>query len=120
MGKKGPISKIESFYIDNNRDKDIAEIAVDLDRSVASIEKYLKKNPHIKQVIGAPNIVGGVGDRVKTDSGFKEVLSKIGDAHPGSEVHAKHGSKDIKREKSVATIKKHAAIQSRKNDTTKN
>ena len=35
---------IESFYIDNNRDKDIAEIAVDLDRSVASIEKYLKKN----------------------------------------------------------------------------
>ena len=43
MGKKGPISKIESFYIDNNRDKDIAEIAVDLDRSVASIEKYLKK-----------------------------------------------------------------------------
>ena len=44
MAKKGPISKIESFYIDNNRDKDIAEIAVDLDRSVASIEKYLKKN----------------------------------------------------------------------------
>ena len=67
-----------------------------------------------------PNIVGGTGDRVKTDDGFKEVLSKIGDAHPGSNVHAKHGSKDIKREKSVATIKKHAAIQSRKNDTTKN
>ena len=44
MAKKGPISKIESFYIDNNRDKDIAEIAVDLDRSVSSIEKYLKKN----------------------------------------------------------------------------
>ena len=87
--------------------------------TIANKEKYLKKNPHIKQVIGAPNIVGGVGDRVKTDSGFKEVLSKIGDAHPGSNVHAKHGSKDIKREKSIATIKKHAAIQSRKNDTTK-
>ena len=66
------------------------------------------------QQISAPNIVGGHGDRVKTDDGFKEVLSKIGDAHPGSNVHAKHGSKDIKREKSVATIKKHAAIQSRK------
>ena len=88
--------------------------------TIANKEKYLKKNPHIKQVIGAPNIVGGVGDRVKTDSGFKEVLSKIGDAHPGSNVHAKHGCKDIKREKTVATIKKHAAIQSRKNDTTKN
>ncbi len=84
------------------------------------IWKFFQKYPHIKEIIGAPNIVGGTGDRVKTDDGFKEVLSKIGDAHPGSNVHAKHGSKDIKREKSVATIKKHAAIQSRKNDTTKN
>ena len=30
--------------------------------TIANKEKYLKKNPHIKQVIGAPNIVGGVGD----------------------------------------------------------
>ena len=77
-------------------------------------EKFLKKNPHIKQVIGAPNIIGGHGDRVKIDGGFKDVLNKIGDAHPGSEVHARHGSKDIKREKSVKTIKKHMDIQSRK------
>lgn len=45
MAKKGPISKVEAFYIDNNyRDKDIAEIAVDLDRSIKSIETYIKKN----------------------------------------------------------------------------
>ena len=45
MAKKGPISKIEGFYIDSKqRDLSIAEIAVDLDRSVSSIEKYLKKN----------------------------------------------------------------------------
>ncbi len=82
--------------------------------SIADKEKFLKKNPHIKQVIGAPNIIGGHGDRVKVDGGFKDVLNKIGDAHPGSEVHARHGSKDIKREKSVKTIKKHMDIQSRK------
>lgn len=43
--------------------------------------KYLAKNPHIKEIIGTPNIVGGHGDRIKTDAGFKEVLSKIGDAN---------------------------------------
>ena len=84
------------------------------------LDKFKEDNPHLTQQINTPQIVGGHGDRVKTDDGFKEVLSKIGNAHPGSNVHAKHGSKDIKREKSVATIKKHAAIQSRKNDTTKN
>ena len=82
--------------------------------SYTKLDEFKKNNPHLLQQISAPNIVGGHGDRVKTDDGFKEVLSKIGDAHPGSNVHAKHGSKDIKREKSVATIKKHAAIQSRK------
>ena len=45
MAKKGPISKIEAFYIENNyRDKDIAEIAVDLDRSIKSVETHIKKN----------------------------------------------------------------------------
>tara|TARA_Y100000004_G_scaffold142303_1_gene161850 strand:+ start:332 stop:643 length:312 start_codon:yes stop_codon:yes gene_type:complete len=83
--------------------------------SYTKLDEFKEKNPHLKQqILSSPTTVGGVGDRVKTDDGFKEVLSKIGDAHPGSEVHARHGSKDIKREKSVAAIKKHAAIQSRK------
>ena len=83
--------------------------------SYTKLEQFKKDNPHLRQVIlSAPTTVGGVGDRVKTDDGFKEVLSKIGDAHPGSEVHARHGSKDIKREKSVQTIKKHMDIQSKK------
>ena len=87
--------------------------------SYTKLDEFKKNNPHLLQQISAPNIVGGHGDRVKTDDGFKEVLSKIGDAHPGSNVHARHGSKDIKREKSVAAIKKHAAIQARKNDKSK-
>ena len=83
--------------------------------SIAEMEEYLSKNKHIRQRIGAVNIVGGVqGITHKQDGGFKDVLNKIGDAHPGSEVHERHGSKDIKREKSVQTIKKHMDIQSKK------
>lgn len=45
MGKKGPISKIEAFYIENHHGQlSVAEIATDLDRSVSSIEKHLKNN----------------------------------------------------------------------------
>ena len=77
------------------------------------LDDFKLNNPHLKQQVSAPQIVGGTGDRVKTDDGMKEVLSKIGDAHPGSVVHERHGSKDIKREKSVQTIKKHMDIQSK-------
>ena len=58
------------FY--NEEIKEQYELMMTYDNKV----KYLKKNPHIKEIIGAPKIVGGVGDRVKTDDGFKEVLSK--------------------------------------------
>ena len=82
--------------------------------SISKKEKFLESHPHIEQRITAPNIVGGHGDRVKIDGGFKDVLNKIGDAHPGSNVHERHGSKDIKREKSVQTIKKHMDKQQKK------
>ena len=77
------------------------------------LDDFKLNHPHLKQQVSAPQIVGGTGDRVKTDDGMKEVLSKIGDAHPGSVVHERHGSKDIKREKTVRTIKKHVDIQSK-------
>ena len=82
--------------------------------SYKDLDEFKKNNPHLLQQVSAPNIVGGHGDRVKTDDGFKEVLSKVGDAHPGSVVHERHGSKDIKREKSVKTIQKHAKLQAEK------
>ena len=40
------------------------------------LDKFKEDNPHLKQQINTPQIVGGHGDRVKTDDGFKEVLSK--------------------------------------------
>ena len=81
---------------------------------ISKMERFLETHPWCELRIQAPNIVGGHGDRVKIDGGMKDVLNKIGDAHPGSELHARHGSKDIKREKSVKTIKKHVDIQNKK------
>jgi predicted nucleic acid-binding Zn ribbon protein len=54
----------------------------DLMMTMSSREDYLKNNPHIKQLISAPKIVRDVGlSGVKTDSGFKEALSKVKAAH---------------------------------------
>lgn len=78
--------------------------------SYTKLDEFKKNNPHLLQQISAPNIVGGHGDRVKTDDGFKEVLSKIGEGHKGSHLHKASG-KDIKTRE---IVKKHAAIQARK------
>lgn len=65
--------------------------------SISSAEEYLKENPSIERFISkAPGLVGGTGDRTKTDGGFKEVLSKIAHANPNSQLANDHGPKDRK------------------------
>ena len=69
----------------------------DMMMAIADKEKWLKKNPHMKQVITAPNLnFGGVGDRTKPTSGFKDVLSRIGEANPMSPMADDYGKKDAK------------------------
>lgn len=42
--KKGPLSKAESYYIDGHyRDMTAADIATDLNRTITSVENYIKK-----------------------------------------------------------------------------
>lgn len=44
MAKKGPIGKVEGFYIENNYlSLDVGQIASDLDRPKSSVENYIKK-----------------------------------------------------------------------------
>ena len=81
--------------------------------SIAEKEEYLKKNKHIKQGVGKINIVSGVGG-LKTDSGWKDMLSRIGDAHPGSKVHAAYGNKNTKDIKTRQVLEKHRKIQASK------
>ena len=79
--------------------------------SYTKLDEFKENNPHLKQQITALNIVGGTGDRVKTDDGFKEVLSRIGDAHPGSSLNTNKSIKDIKTKE---IVKKHIHKQTKK------
>ena len=81
--------------------------------SIAEKEEYLKKNKHIKQGIGKINIVSGVMGvgNMKTDGGWKDMLSRIGDAHPGSKVHDLYGNKNTKDIKTRQVVKKHQKRQ---------
>ncbi len=75
--------------------------------TIAEMEKYVKKNKHIKQVIKGINIVASVGSRTgRTDSGFKEVLSKIGEAHPQSALAQRTTKKSIKQIKTEQAVAK--------------
>ena len=77
---------------------------------IAEMEEYLKKNKHITQVLTGLNIVASVGNSaMKTDSGFKDVLSKIGEAHTQSALArqtTKRSIKQIKTEQAIAKNKR--------------
>lgn len=71
-------------------------------------EELLSKNPHIKQVPSTFAIVSGTGDSYsKTDDSWKEVLSKVAEAHPESEMAKRYGKKNIKEIKTQQVLEKH-------------
>ena len=84
--------------------------------TISEMENFLKKNKHIKQQIHTINVVGGIqGITHKNDQGFKEVLSKIGEAHPKSALAKEMGTRSTKQIKTEQVLKKHRARQSAKN-----
>lgn len=58
----------------------------DLMMSISARQEYLQQNPHIESVLTAP----AIGDAVRLgrgrDSGFKDVLTKIHERTPGSDL----------------------------------
>jgi hypothetical protein len=75
--------------------------------SISAREVFLQENPHIETVITAPMLVTSVSTTNKVPEGFKEVLSKVSEAHPTSVVAQKHGKKSTKQVKTEQIIKKH-------------
>lgn len=74
---------------------------------IAERDDFVKDNPHMKQLItGAPMIVSGSGG-IKTDNGFKEVLSKAAEAHPDSPLADRYGRKSAKEIKTQQVLNKH-------------
>jgi hypothetical protein len=65
------------------------------------------ENPHIQPIIHAPALVSGVSTSNRVPDGFKEVLSKVAEAHPSSTVAERYGKKTIKEAKTDQVVKKH-------------
>jgi hypothetical protein len=81
--------------------------------SIAEKEVYLKKNKHIQQMVTKINIssgVVGVG-AMRNDNGWKEMQSRIAEAHPASEFAQQHGKRTAKEIKTQAVVKKHRERQ---------
>jgi len=81
--------------------------------SISEKEAYLEKNPHIRQLINQINIVSGVVGmgRMKNDQGWKEMQSRIAEAHPASPFAQQHGKKSIKQVKTQQVVEKHRKRQ---------
>lgn len=77
--------------------------------SISQREEFLTKNPHIKTVVSAPGIVSYSGGDLysKTPSGFKEVLSKVAEAHPNSTVADRYGKRTIKEVRTNRVVEDH-------------
>jgi hypothetical protein len=71
-------------------------------------DELLEKNPHIRQLPSAFSIVTSTGSLdSKTDNTWKEVLAKISEAHPDSELADRYGQKTIKEVKTKEILNKH-------------
>ena len=84
--KRGPLSKVEAFYVENNVSSLSAEeIASDLHRTKSSVEKYIKKNCNSNKPLTA-------GDQFARQSGatiMTENASMIADEHKSKAVKPK-------------------------------
>ena len=78
--------------------------------SISEMEEFIKKK-HIKLLPPTQlNIVSSTGSiDSKTDNGWKEVLSKVSEAHPASNLAAQYGKKSVKDTQVDRVIKTHRA-----------
>ena len=81
--------------------------------SISEKESYLKKNKHIKQLLTTINISSGVRGMggMKNDGGWKDNLSRIAEAHPGSPLAYRHGKKSTKDINTRQVLKKHKILK---------
>ena len=78
--------------------------------TISGKEQFLKDNADIIQTPSTFNMVGGTGDRIKNDAGWKENLSRIAEAHPTTPLGNKYNKKTIKEHKTRQVLKKHGVL----------
>ena len=78
--------------------------------SISEMEEFIQKK-HIKLLPPTQiNIVSSTGSLdSKTDNGWKEVLSKVSEAHPASNLANQYGKKSVKDTQIDKVIKTHRA-----------
>ena len=74
--------------------------------TISGKEEFLEQNPHIHQLPSLFSMVGGTGDRIKNDDGWKENMSRIAEAHPTSPLAERYGKKSIKQIKTQQALAK--------------
>lgn len=88
------------------RDKETGETWEEF-LSMSAKDEYLVKNLHAELVIGAPALISGIaGMTHKNDSGFNDLLNRIGNANPNSPLAQQHGDKGIKATKTREAVEK--------------
>ena len=99
-----------TYDIRNTETDEVEEVFM----SISEKEKYLKDNPHLKQAFTkVASVVSGTISAGNVDNhGFKEVLQKVGEGHPGSVLSKQHTRRTGKEIKTREVIEKHAKIQS--------
>jgi len=72
---------------------------------------FLEQNPDVVQLPSLFSMsASGTGDRIKTDSGWKENLSRIAEAHPNTPLGDKYNKKSTKDIKTRQVLKKHGVL----------
>ena len=72
---------------------------------------FLKQNPDIVQLPSLFSMsASGTGDRIKNDDGWKENMSRIAEAHPGSPLAEKYGKSSTKDINTRNVLKKHGVV----------
>lgn len=89
MTKKGPLSKAEKFYIENNTDFSVENLCRDLDRAKSTVNKFLKSLPATEERGPTPiasRETPTMSQFAKNDKGsvvMTENASVMGDEHRG-------------------------------------
>jgi len=100
----------------NFRNKETGE-EIELVMSFSEHDEYKKNNPHMEQFLTrAPAISGGIVGmgRMKNDDGWREMQSRIAEAHPQSNFADQFGKKSIKEVKTRQVLDKHRKIAEQK------
>jgi predicted nucleic acid-binding Zn ribbon protein len=92
-----------TYTFENTENGDVFELTM----RISERDEYVKYNPKMKQLItGAPMMVSSTGG-MKNDDGWKENMSRIAEAHPGTPFAERYGKRNTKDIKTQEVLNKH-------------